>query len=133
MYLLIAGSRGYTHYVDFKRKVDKMITKLDKKEITIIEGGARGVDRLGRRYAIENNIPYKTFVAEWDKYGKRAGMMRNALMAETATHAIIFWDGKSPGTKNMIALLKEREVKHVVIKVSIPDEHTSENHQSSEG
>ena len=53
------------------------------------------------------------FPAKWDKYGKSAGHRRNAEMAKHAVEGkkqgvigvlIAFWDGKSEGTKSMIAL-----------------------------
>lgn len=39
---------------------------------------------------------------EWDKLGKRAGMVRNTDMAHRADAIIAFWDGMSKGTRNMI-------------------------------
>lgn len=50
--------------------------------ITIISGGATGVDSLAERYAKENGIDCKVFEAKWNKYGKYdedAGTDRNAL------------------------------------------------------
>lgn len=70
-----------------------------------VSGDAIGVDKLGERYALASNIPVKYMPvtpAEWNKYGKRAGPMRNKRMAEYADAAIIVWDGVSPGTRNMI-------------------------------
>jgi len=39
---------------------------------------------------------------EWNRLGKRAGPMRNKRMAEYTDAAIIIWDGKSPGSRNMV-------------------------------
>ena len=44
----------------------------------------------------------RVFPADWDKYGKRAGYLRNVQMAEYADALLAFWDGESRGTKNMI-------------------------------
>ena len=83
----------------------------NRKDITIIEGDARGVDRLAGKYAKENNIPLTIRKADWDKDGKAAGYRRNTRMAREANGvagepkigaAIIFWDGKSAGTEHMI-------------------------------
>ena len=38
----------------------------------------------------------------WTKFGRRAGMLRNADMAEQAQALVAFWDGESKGTKHMI-------------------------------
>jgi len=69
---------------------------------TIVSGGAPGVDTLGERYAIDNGLPFVRVPAEWDRYGKAAGMIRNRHMAFLASHLIAVWDGVSPGTRNMI-------------------------------
>ena len=97
--------------------MNKFIQGLDKKEITIIEGGAKGTDRMAREYAIENNIQYITMEADWDTNGKAAGMIRNRQMGEKATHAILFWDGESPGTRNMINICEELNITLRIVKV----------------
>ncbi len=62
---------------------------------------AKGADELGRAWALSLGIPLKKFYADWDKYGKRAGPIRNKQMAEYADAAIILWDGKSKGSMNL--------------------------------
>lgn len=59
------------------------------------------------RYATETDIPFKVFPADWKKYGRSAGPRRNRQMAEYADAAIVFWDGKSRGTQNMIQQMRE--------------------------
>lgn len=135
MKLLIAGSRGYTNYAEAEKRILKLLKDKTLKNVTIIEGGARGADRIGRDFAIAHQLPYKTVRADWNKYGKQAGYLRNAEMAKMATAAIIFWDGSSPGSKHMIDLLTEYNVRHVVIRIKInkvaEHEHTPENNRSS--
>lgn len=69
---------------------------------TVISGGASGVDALGERYAQEMDIPLKVYKADWERYGKAAGPMRNKKMAEAADAVIAIWDGESRGTFNMM-------------------------------
>ena len=58
----------------------------------------------------QNNYPIKVFKADWERYGKRAGYLRNKQMADYAAETggilIAFWDGESRGTKMMIKLAK---------------------------
>lgn len=115
--ILITGSRGYTDYVTFERRVDKYLSNLDKNEIEIVEGDAKGVDDMAREYAIKHNLRYKTFKADWDNNGKCAGLLRNEAMAEYCTHAIIFWDGESKGTANIISLIKEHSIPCIKVRV----------------
>jgi len=68
----------------------------------VVSGGARGADTLGEVWASSKDIHYNRFPANWDKYGKQAGFLRNVSMGEYADALVAFWDGKSKGTKHMI-------------------------------
>lgn len=54
---------------------------------------------------------YDCFPAQWDAYGRSAGIIHNREMAEYAAEGrgvlFSFWDGKSRGTKSMIELAKK--------------------------
>lgn len=107
MRTIIAGSRTIENY-----KLLCFLVKKSSFEITeIISGGARGIDELAERYAKENKIPLKIFPANWSKYGKGAGPIRNTQMAENADALIAIWDGKSTGTKNMIDAANKNKLK----------------------
>ncbi len=79
--------------------------------IEIVSGAYKGGDLLGERYAVERNYPIKQFPADWRRYGKSAGLKRNAEMAIYADALIAFWDGESKGTKNMIDLATQAGLK----------------------
>lgn len=98
--VIIAGSRTFTDYEFLKRKCD--IVLVNKEDIEIVSGAARGADKLGEQYAKERNYLLKHFPADWDTHGKGAGFKRNNEMALYADALIAFWDGKSHGTKHMI-------------------------------
>lgn len=106
--LLIAGTRTFNDY----HLLQKILSKVKSEIIEIVSGTARGADTLGERYAMEHNISIKRFYPDWDSFGKRAGMLRNREMAKYTDKAIVFWDGESRGTKNMIDEMKKlnREV-----------------------
>ena len=63
---------------------------------------ARGADRMGWEFAKSNGIPVHEFPADWGRYGKAAGPIRNRAMAEFSSGLLAFHDGVSPGTTNMI-------------------------------
>jgi len=71
-------------------------------DVTIFSGGADGTDLLGEQYAADRGYPIKKFPADWGLHGKAAGPIRNRQMAERADMLIAFWDGESPGTRNML-------------------------------
>lgn len=98
MRVIVAGSRGVSDY----EKVSGAIASSGFDVSEIVSGGARGVDALGERYAFDHGKPLKVFRAEWEKYGRSAGIKRNVVMARNADALVAVWDGKSRGTKHMI-------------------------------
>jgi len=98
MKTIIAGSREVTSYHEVKQAIEK-----SEFDITqVVSGCARGVDRLGEKFAADYNIPCVKFPADWNTHGKRAGYLRNQQMADYADALIAIWDGESRGTKHMI-------------------------------
>lgn len=67
----------------------------------IVSGGAKGVDTSAELYAKNHNLPFTLFSADWDTHGKKAGPLRNELMAEYADALLLIWDGVSKGSSNM--------------------------------
>lgn len=113
--LCIFGSRSFDDYEFLERMVKSTRIFQERKIDYIVCGEARGADKLGRRFAEENCIGVMSFPADWSRYGKRAGFIRNEAMADVSTHAIAFWDGKSRGTRMMIESCLERGIKLWVI------------------
>lgn len=111
--IIIAGTRTFNNYDLLKSTLNNFIK--NKSDIEIVSGTCAGADLLGEKYAVENNLPIKRFPANWYKYGKAAGPIRNKQMAEYADACIVFWDGQSRGTKSMISLAKENGLKVQVI------------------
>jgi hypothetical protein len=109
MKIIIAGSRGFDDYETLCRICDHMLQ--NQKVVEIVSGAARGADKLGECYAKDRGYPVRQFFANWDKFGKSAGYIRNEEMARCADALIVFWDGVSKGTKHMIDLAKKYGLK----------------------
>lgn len=101
---MVCGGRDFTNYFVVKNVLDRC--KL-KKDTVIISGNAKGADTMGERYARENGLQLEIYPANWSKYGKSAGPIRNQEMCNVCDCVIAFWDGMSRGTKNMIDISKE--------------------------
>lgn len=118
--IIIAGGRDFNDYELLKKSVDEFILFYLQMEpndpVEIVSGGAPGADSLGERYASENGYPIKKFPADWNTHGKAAGPIRNRQMASYAHACIIFWDGKSRGTKNMIEEAKKKNLLLHIVK-----------------
>lgn len=116
MRIIIAGSRDFDDYPLLCETMDKLTRKLDKKKLVILSGGAKGADKLGEQWAFERGVgTVEIYHADWTKHGKSAGPIRNEEMAENADVLVAFWDGKSPGTKDMISQAKKKGLKVRVV------------------
>ncbi len=105
MRIVIAGCRDYCNYDEAKAYIDFCLSEIPKESnIIIVSGCASGADAIGQRYAKENGLEVEKYPADWKKYGKSAGPIRNKQMAEVCDYVICFWNGKSKGTKSMIDL-----------------------------
>lgn len=121
MNVLIAGGRTFNNYLAFKQVVKEQLEHFETPfdgdyDINIITGLAHsGPDNMAIQYAREFGCQLTGWPALWDKYQKRAGMIRNAHMGKQDLHyAIVFWDGESHGTKNMIELLAKNNIAHFI-------------------
>lgn len=97
--LIVAGTRTFNNKELLFQTLDDIRKTLKVTEI--VSGCAKGADSLGELYAETRNIPIKKFPADWEHHGRKAGPMRNRQMAEYGDALVIFWNGKSSGTRNM--------------------------------
>jgi hypothetical protein len=114
MKLILAGGRTFTDAIMLARTLNKFT------DITeIVSGTANGADKCGEQWATSNGIKIKRFPADWDLYGRSAGHLRNAEMAEYGDRLLAFWDGKSKGTKNMIDIATKKGMLVEVIRYAV--------------
>lgn len=99
MRVLVCGHRDFTDSA-------LMAATLSQFDITeVIEGEARGADTLARLWAEEQGISVIKFPADWAKYGRAAGPIRNGQMLKEGKPELViaFLSKDSKGTRNMIA------------------------------
>ena len=90
---------------------------LDKENLIIIQGGARGADRVAKIWAKVNNVTYLTFVADWDSYSFDAGYIRNIEMLEEGKPDLVIVFPGGNGTKMMYDLSCKKSIE--VLKYNI--------------
>ncbi len=100
MKVIVCGGRDYDDY-DTVCEVMNTVQK-QRGFTTVVQGGARGADMLGKRWALENNYPYEEYTADWAKYGKAAGVLRNQEMLEESGAQIVIAFPGGTGTYDMI-------------------------------
>lgn len=120
--IIIAGSRTFNDYPYLCRVLDNTFSKMWTDEIMILSGHCpNGADALGERYAKSRGIELELFPAQWVTNGvfdPSAGFKRNEQMAKAADVLIVFWDGISKGTADMIRRAKLRRLmilKHLFV------------------
>ena len=102
--LAIVGGRDFSDYDYMKECLRKY--REGHTILKVVSGGARGADSLGARWADENGIPKQEFLPDWNRYGKSAGFRRNRTIVDNCDAVAAFWDGRSRGTENTIALAR---------------------------
>lgn len=114
--LIIAGSRSVTDYALCTQEIEQALSEwgveLDQI-LSVVNGGARGPDTLGERWAEQQGIVVEKFIPDWEKNGKAAGHIRNREMAKHASPyggCVVLWDGVSAGSKGMIQAARHRRL-----------------------
>lgn len=83
---------------------------------TLIQGGAAGADRLGLDWAKARGVPYLTFMADWKRYGRAAGPMRNAHMLTIGKPDLVVAFPGGSGTADMVRKAEAASV--IVVKLA---------------
>ena len=100
MRVLVCGDRNWTD----KSLIHEHLSSITNLEL-VIEGAARGADRLAGQVASEMGVPVQEFPADWDTFGKAAGPIRNRKMLDLKPDLVVaFYSdiSKSKGTKDCI-------------------------------
>ena len=113
MRILVCGGRDYNDDTMFR----KVLTKYFHRDMVIIQGDARGADYLAKMYAKNFGVACESYPADWDKYGKRAGYIRNVQMLNEGKPDLVIAFPGGKGTEMMINLAEAADVE--VVRVGI--------------
>lgn len=106
MRVIVTGSRTYGKFPWHQPRLEEVLGELPRRGLVIVNGGAKGADLMAQDWARSRRVRLEThrvLPEEWALHGKAAGPMRNRRMAELgADRCLAFWNGVSPGTKDMI-------------------------------
>lgn len=121
MKTIIAGSRripslGLNEPDDWKKpelravifKVLEEIVVASGYEIdTVVSGTCWGIDQLGEEWADKNGKPIIYYPANWKRYYKFAGKIRNEEMAKAGDALICLYAKGSAGSLHMVNCMKK--------------------------
>lgn len=110
MKVLICGSRTWNNI----NAVRRYVRTLNPTHDTIIHGGARGADSCAHVAAVEHGIEVRAIPADWKRYGRGAGHIRNETMLDEKPDLVVYFHAdltSSKGTKHMVKIAREAGVK----------------------
>jgi len=123
--IVIAGNRLFTNWTVLNSALSVIISSHfpGKKRFIIVSGTARGADTLGEIWAESQGHSVVKFPPNWAEYGKKAGPIRNGLMADFADYVIVFWKGQVGKTgKGSLSMIKQAKKRNkFVIEVIYAD------------
>lgn len=107
----IVGSREFSSELLVRAYVRAL-----PKTYMVVSGGARGVDSWAVDEARKRGLQTCVYPADWNRYGKPAGMIRNRTIVDNCDWLVAFYDGKSRGTAHTIGLAQRGLVPHAIIQ-----------------
>lgn len=102
--IIVTGGRDYNN----RQKVKEVLDFINPD--VVIQGGASGLDSLAKAWANAREKASFTEEADWDKYGKAAGPIRNRTMLELFPDAIVVAFPGGKGTADCIKAALERKM-----------------------
>ena len=112
MRILVCGGRDFSDYKLLSQHLNEYI----QQGLVIIHGAARGADSLAMTWALDNADSHEAYPADWNKYGKRAGYIRNVQMLNEGKPDLVIAFPGGKGTQMMINLAEAAGVP--VVKVN---------------
>lgn len=111
--LLISGSKSFVN----KEKIYQILNMFREIDnIHIITGGSKGTEEIAEEFADEYQLELTSIKPDWEENGNFAGYIRNEdLINLEPDFLVTFWDGDSPGTKDLIKKAKDMKIKTLII------------------
>ena len=118
MKILVCGSRTWVETEKIRNRLMNLFLDAPAgSRFKVIHGGAAGADALAGHEALRLGMRTRSFPADWKRYGKRAGIVRNLQMLDENPDLVLaFWDGSSIGTKHTIDEAKKRRISVEIIR-----------------
>lgn len=112
MRVLITGSRDWTD-AEVIQQVLFSLFRISELPPTIIHGGAKGADSVAAQFCRAWHWPLEEYKADWQRYGKSAGIRRNIEMLDSKPDLVLAFrigGEKSRGTTHCIRAAQERGI-----------------------
>jgi hypothetical protein len=115
--IVVIGSRDWNNAYLIKTVFDSLSWATSPNTF-VLDGGAAGADTLCRSYAGIKGLKTQTIPAEWRKYGKRAGYIRNKTLIDSSPDIVLaFRRNMSAGTTMTIKLAMEAHIPILILDI----------------
>jgi predicted Rossmann-fold nucleotide-binding protein len=111
--VLVCGGRDYDDREQLYAALDKLHAK--HRFSIVIAGGAKGADTLARDWAKLREVPVKVYVAAWERFGPKAGPIRNQRMLEKGKPDLVIAFPGGHGTADMVEKARQAGVEILVL------------------
>lgn len=107
--ILVTGSRSWTDKVAIADAIRQAWIDAGKPyRVTVVHGGARGADYIADVFAKRMHFDTEPHIAEWERFGKAAGFVRNSEMVQAgADICLAFIRNESKGATMCAKLAEE--------------------------
>jgi hypothetical protein len=113
MKIVVCGSRNWNNQEVIKRRLSQL-----PRSATIISGGARGADTLAIKIAAELGFErIGKVLAEWKKYGRAAGPMRNIRMLDMKPDLVIAFHENLIESRGTAHTVREARLRGIPVEV----------------
>jgi hypothetical protein len=108
MNILVTGGRYYSD----ANEVNKALIEVTSAALhcAVVHGDASGADTMAKRWCYEQGVPCISVPAQWKKYGKAAGMIRNQWMVDHIKIDLCVAFPGGAGTEGMKKICRARDI-----------------------
>lgn len=106
----ITGTSHKWSYDKFTKLINESYYRVDE----IVTGNADGIDKLARKYAVDNSVPLYVIDGTSECYSRvyngsmndwKKGKLKDMELVESCDAMIVIWDGETYGTKHVIDIV----------------------------
>jgi YspA, cpYpsA-related SLOG family len=115
--VLFCGDRNWTSKEPIRKQMRKV--KLANPNTVVVHGAARGADTLAADVATEFELGVEAYPAQWDRFGRGAGPIRNQQMLDSGVDLVIAFHPNieaSKGTKDMVKRARKAKIPVILVE-----------------
>jgi len=122
MRVVIFGSRGLQDYAALEDAMETARLILGIEPTVVLSGTEQtGVDAMGERWADKRGIAVERYSADWKRFPKTGGFIRNAHMGNRCDAGVgLMVRGGTPGSRNMASILTRKKLPLWLTEVDAP-------------